>query len=91
MYKDSSKSPKSLEASNVLEANGGDGKPNPLCISLLLNGRKMINWKIDLGASNHIVPMLVAKSLGLTLTKTFGRCYLMDGKQVPIMGQVKDA
>lgn len=36
------------------------------------------------------MPSLVAKSLGLTLTKTFGRCFSMDRKQVPLIGQVKD-
>lgn len=33
----------------------------------------------------------VAKAIGLPLTKTFGHCYSMDAKQVPLMGQFKDA
>lgn len=33
----------------------------------------------------------VARAIGLTLTKTYGHCYSMDGKQVLLMGQVKHA
>ncbi|GLJ13010.1 hypothetical protein SUGI_0203320 [Cryptomeria japonica] len=65
-------------------------KPKPFYISLLLNGQKLSNCIIDLGVSDNIMPSSVSRSLGLTLTKTFGRCYLMDGKQVPLIGQVKD-
>lgn len=34
---------------------------------------------------------VVAKALDLPLTKTFGKCYSMDSKQVPLVGQIKDA
>lgn len=37
------------------------------------------------------MPSKVANSLGLTLTKTFGRCFSMDNKQVPLIDQIKDA
>ena len=33
----------------------------------------------------------IEKALGLPLTKTFGRCYSMDAKQVPLLGQLKKA
>lgn len=59
-------------------------------MSLLLNSRKLSNCIIDLGASKNIKSISVAKSLGITLTKTFGRCYSMDAKQVPQMGRVKE-
>ena len=36
------------------------------------------------------MPSSVAKALVLNLTKNFGKCYSMDGKQVPLIGQVKD-
>ena len=36
------------------------------------------------------MPAPVAKVLGLDLTKMYGRCYSMDDKQVPLIGQVKD-
>lgn len=55
-------------------------KPEPFYISLLLNGQKLSNCIIDSGASNNIMPSPMAKSLGLTLTKMFGRCFSMDGK-----------
>lgn len=37
------------------------------------------------------MPTSLARSLELTLTKTFGHCYSMDATQVPLLGQVKDA
>ncbi|XP_059078027.1 uncharacterized protein LOC131876606 [Cryptomeria japonica] len=37
------------------------------------------------------MPSAVAKALGLSLMKTFGRCYSMDSKQIPLLGQIKDA
>ncbi|XP_057856711.2 uncharacterized protein LOC131066053 [Cryptomeria japonica] len=41
-------------------------------------------------ASNNIMPSAVAKALALSLTKTFGKCYSMDSKQIPLLGQIKD-
>ena len=37
------------------------------------------------------MPTAVAKALDLPLTKTFGKCYSMDSKQVPLIGQIKHA
>ena len=37
------------------------------------------------------MPRTTAKALDLPLIKTFGKCYLMDSKQVPLVGQIKDA
>ena len=37
------------------------------------------------------MPASIAKALGLPLTKTFGHYYSMDEKQVPLLGQIKDA
>lgn len=68
-----------------------DQKPEPFYVSLFINGYKLNNYIIDLGASNNIMPSTVAKALGLTLTKTFGKCFSMDSKQIPLLGQTKDA
>lgn len=51
----------------------------------------MNNCIIDSGASDNIMPSIVAKALGLSLTKTFGKYYSMDSKQIPLLGQIKDA
>lgn len=37
------------------------------------------------------MPAKFANALGLTLTNKFGRCFSMDNKKVPLIGQVKDA
>ena len=37
------------------------------------------------------MPYSVAKALSLKLTKVHRRCYSMDAKQVPLLGQIKDA
>lgn len=75
---------------DLLELNL-ENKPEPFHVSLYINGHKLSNCIIDSGASNNVMPSVVAKFLGLTLTKTFGKCYSMDSKQVPLLGQIKDA
>ncbi|KAH9324055.1 hypothetical protein KI387_004233, partial [Taxus chinensis] len=37
------------------------------------------------------MPAKVAHALGITLTKSYGWCYSMETKQVPLIGQIKDA
>lgn len=66
-------------------------KPEPFYVSLYINGYKLNNYIIDSGASNNVITYPIAKSLGLTITKVHGRCYSMDTKQVPFLGQIKDA
>lgn len=68
-----------------------ESKPEPFYISLFINGHKLNNCIIDSGASVNIMPSVVAEALGLSLTKTFGMCYSMDSKQIPLLGQIKDA
>lgn len=60
-------------------------KPNPFYVSLLLNGQNLRNCIIDSGASDNIMPFAIAKALGLDLTKTFGHCYSLDRKKVPLV------
>lgn len=75
---------------NSVQKEIEEKKPNPFYISFLLNGQKLSNCIIDSGASDNIMPQPVAKALGLELTKKFGCCYAMDGKKVPLVGEVKD-
>ena len=66
-------------------------KPEPFYISLYINGCKLSNCIIDSGASDNVMPYSMAKALGLNLTKMHWRFYTMDSKQVPLLGQIKDA
>lgn len=66
-------------------------KIDPFYISLLINGFKLSNYVIDSKAPDNVMPLKVANALDLTLTKTFGHCYSMENKQVPLIGQIKDA
>lgn len=68
-----------------------ESKPEPFYISLFINGHKLNNCIIESSALDNIMPSAVAKALGLSLTKTFGRCYSMDSKQIPLLGQIKDS
>lgn len=68
-----------------------ESKPEPFYISLFINGHMLNNCIIDLGAFDNIMPSTLAKALGLSLNKTFDRCYSMDSKQIPLLGQIKDA
>ncbi|KAH9288089.1 hypothetical protein KI387_032206, partial [Taxus chinensis] len=43
------------------------------------------------GASDNVMPAKVAHALGLTLTHTYGSCYSMESKEVPLVGRIKDA
>ncbi|KAH9299761.1 hypothetical protein KI387_031443, partial [Taxus chinensis] len=42
-------------------------------------------------ASNNVMPIKVANSLGLTLTRASGLCYSMESKEVPLVGKINDA
>ena len=77
------------EDSSVLATSPGQ-KPDPFYISLYINGYKLSNCIIDSRASDNVMPYFVSKALGLNLTKVHGRCYSMDVKQVPLLGQIKD-
>ena len=78
------------ENSSMLATSPGQ-KPDPFYISLYINGCKLSNCIIDSGASDNVMPYSIAKALGLNLTKMHGRCYSMDAKQFPLLGQIKDA
>lgn len=78
------------EDSTILSTSPGQ-KHDPFYISLYINGCKLRNCIIDSGASDNVMPYFVSKALGLNLTKVRGRCYSMDAKQVPLLGQIKDA
>ena len=75
----------------IILATSPGQKPEPFYISLYINGCKLSNCIIDSGASDNVMPFSVAKALGLNLNKVHGRCYSMDAKQVPFLGQIKDA
>ena len=57
---------------------------------MLLKGRKLINCIINSSVFDNIIPYSIAKVLGLTLTKNYGKCYSTDEKKVPPIDKVKD-
>ena len=61
-------------------------KLDPFYIYLFIYKNRLSNCIIDSRAFDNVVPTSIAKDLGLLLTKNFGRCYLMDAKQVPLLG-----
>ena len=60
-------------------------KQDLLYISLFINGNRLSNCIIDSRAFDNVMPASVAKALGLPLTKTFGRWYSTDAKQVSLL------
>lgn len=60
-------------------------------VSLYINNYRLNNCIIESGALDNVMPYLIAKVLGLTITKAHGRCYSMDTKKVPLLGHIKDA
>ena len=79
------------EEESIVLATCPNKKPDPFYISMFINGNRLSNCIIDSGVSDNVMCASVEKALGLPLTKTFGRCYSMDAKQVPLLGQIKDA
>lgn len=65
-------------------------KPYPFYVSLFVNGFRVNNYIIDSGASDNVMPRKIAKALGLKMTKTFGKFYSMDSKQVRSVFIVKN-
>ena len=76
---------------SIMLATSPGKKLDPFYISLYINRCKLSNCIIDLGVSDNVMPYSIAKALDLNLTKVHGRCYSMDSKQVPLLGQIKDA
>ena len=74
------------EKESTILATYPNQKLDPFYISLFINGNRLSNCITDLGASYNLIPTFIEKSLGLPLTKNFGRCYSMDVKQVPSLG-----
>ena len=86
------KTPKDGKTQNIVAATTpSNEKIEPFFVSFLINGCKLSNCIIDSGASDNVMPEKVAHALGLTCTRTFGSCYSMETKQVPLIGQIKDA
>ena len=83
--------PKVSQSNLVSNPPTASGRIDPFFISLLVNGFKLSNCVIDSGASDNVMPAKVATALGLEMTKTFSRCFSMENKQVPLIGQIKDA
>ena len=79
------------EEESIVLAICPNEKPYPFYISLFINGNRFNNYIIDLRASDNVMPTSIANDLGLPFTKTFGRCFSMDAKQVSFLGQIKDA
>lgn len=64
--------PKNFEPQNPFE------KPHPFYVSLFIVRYKLSNYLIDSRAFDNVMLAQVAKALGLSLTSSHGKCYLMD-------------
>lgn len=58
-------------------------KPSPFYVSMFIHGHRLSNCIPDSGASDNIMLATVAKAIDFPLTKTFGKFYVIDSKQVP--------
>lgn len=70
----------------ILRVASSSTKLEPFYVLLFIHGYKMNNCIIDSHASDNIMLAYVAKDLDIPLTKTFGNCYAMDAKHVPLVG-----
>lgn len=74
-----------------LVATSFSNKPDPFYISLYIASCKLSNCIIDSSASDNVMPSKVAHALGLSLNKPNIKVFSMESKQVPLVGQIKDA
>lgn len=75
----------------LLESSIQEGEnPKPFYISLYMGGYKLNNCIIDLGASDNVMPLQIMNSLGLSCMKNHDKCYSLESKSVPLVGQLKD-
>lgn len=58
---------------------------------ILINNHKLSNYIANQGASHNAMLPSVSNAQGLPLTKTINRCHSIDAKEVPLVGQIKDA
>lgn len=82
-----------MSSQNNLDAvpSSVSSRIEPFYISLIINRYKLSNYVIDFRAFDNVMLAKVANVLGLTLTKTFGKCFLMENKQDLLITQIKDA
>jgi len=45
---------------------------------------------IDSGVAMNIMPIAVMKELGMWVDTTYGQCYAMDNRSIPVVGIMKD-
>ena len=64
----------------IILATSPNQKPDPFYISFFINGNRLSNCIIDSWASDNVMPISIAKALGLPLTRNLGNCYSMDAK-----------
>lgn len=67
-------------SSKMPSLSTSNANPNPFYVSLFVNGFRVNNCIIDLGASDNVMPIQIAKALGLEMTRTFVKYYSMDSK-----------
>lgn len=82
---------RSIAKESSLVATSFFDKPDPFYISLYIAGCKLRNCIIDSGASDNVMPSKVSHALGLSFNKPIGKVFLMESKQVLLVGQIKDA
>ena len=58
---------------------------DPFFLSLIIKGKTLKNFMIDLGASNTIMPLKVMDALGLKVDTQQGRCQGIDAREVLVI------
>ena len=59
---------------------------DPFFLSLIIKGKTLKNYMIDLGSSNTIMSFKVMEALGLKVDTKQGRCRGMDAREVLVIG-----
>lgn len=63
---------------------------DPFYVTLIVDGKLLNNCMIDLGASSNIMQIEIMKKMGLKINCAYGKCYVIDLREIPVIGVIKD-
>lgn len=63
---------------------------DPFYVTLQVNDKLIKNYMIDSSASTNIMPFKIMKEIRLQAIQTYGKCFSMDSREVPIVGVVNE-
>jgi len=61
---------------------------DPFYTTLIINGWLLHKCMLDSRGSNNVMPLEIMNELGLKVSKSFGKCFAMDSKEVNVWSRL---